>query len=344
MDYFDSKVLESFLIPEYDIATENFLSNIGSKILALFQLIYKAIGRFINFVKSKFGRKKSNVSSNNKDNDNKEKTPPNLTKNVEIPNALVEYVRNEDFVQIRPFIVNAIIGYDDPKIIDVFTKYVDSKINGLWQDHDGEEFPTDQTKWTADLLNRQIIKSFNNFSHERIAFIKKIYPYAINNIKKESDKKKNVIPLLEDASVYINDISTYLGNLILGLQSYKGLMASEYKYISLIEEKFNKLKDLDNTLQKNIDQYIVNNNDSHKYNSIIENLEKSKDNIEHNTELYKKTLNSAKTKYGGSDKDHENDQYYKDTVAGYNKIIKYTGETSKIIMNLINNANKLKII
>lgn len=59
-----------------------------------------------------------------------------------------------------------------------------------------------------------------------------------------------MIPLLEDASVYINDISTYLGNLILGLQSYKGLMASEYKYISLIEEKFNKLKDLDNTLQK----------------------------------------------------------------------------------------------
>ena len=73
MEYFDSKVLESFMIPEYDIATENFLYNIGSKILALFQLIYKAIGRFINFVKSKFGRKKSNVSSNNKDNDNKEK-------------------------------------------------------------------------------------------------------------------------------------------------------------------------------------------------------------------------------------------------------------------------------
>lgn len=57
-----------------------------------------------------------------------------------------------------------------------------------------------------------------------------------------------------------------------------------------------------------------------------------------NLNYHKKTLNSAKTKYGG------NDQYYKDTVAGYNKIIKYTGETSKIIMNLINNANKLKII
>lgn len=55
-------------------------------------------------------------------------------------------------------------------------------------------------------------------------------------------------------------------------------------------------------------------------------------------------MNSAKTKYSGNDQDHENDQYYKDTVAGYNKIIKYTGETSKIIMNLINNANKLKII
>ena len=31
-----------------------------------------------------------------------------------------------------------------------------------------------------------------------------------------------------------------------------------------------------------------------------------------NLNYHKKTLNSAKTKYGGNDQDHENDQYYKE--------------------------------
>ena len=47
MEYFDSKVLESFMIPEYDIATENFLDNIGSKILALFQKNRKKMARIL---------------------------------------------------------------------------------------------------------------------------------------------------------------------------------------------------------------------------------------------------------------------------------------------------------
>ena len=34
MEYFDSKVLESFLIPEYEIVTEGFISNFISKIIS----------------------------------------------------------------------------------------------------------------------------------------------------------------------------------------------------------------------------------------------------------------------------------------------------------------------
>ena len=50
MEYFDSKVLESFMIPEDSIVTEGF----GSKVVNFIKMIFKSIGRFFKIIGNTF--------------------------------------------------------------------------------------------------------------------------------------------------------------------------------------------------------------------------------------------------------------------------------------------------
>lgn len=63
MEYFDSKVLESFMIPEDMIATEGF----GSKVVSFIKTIFKSIGRFFKIIGNTFKnliKKMKNINNN----------------------------------------------------------------------------------------------------------------------------------------------------------------------------------------------------------------------------------------------------------------------------------------
>lgn len=52
--------------------------------------------------------------------------------------------------------------------------YAESNMDDLYDEHDDEAFNEDVTSWTEDYLAEQMVKLVNNFSRERIAFLKKM--------------------------------------------------------------------------------------------------------------------------------------------------------------------------
>lgn len=65
--------------------------------------------------------------------------------------------------------------------------YAESNLTGLYDDHDGEEFPSDITQWNKDLVNRQMARVVTNFSRERVAFLQKLVRTVFADQAKEAD-------------------------------------------------------------------------------------------------------------------------------------------------------------
>jgi len=48
------------------------------------------------------------------------------------------------------------------------------KMDGLYDEHDGREFITDQSVWDDDYMNKLMVQVVSNFSHERINHLKEV--------------------------------------------------------------------------------------------------------------------------------------------------------------------------
>ncbi len=309
----DSKVLESLMIPEnnnLDIVNEGFMSNISNKLIALFRLIIKVINRFIIFIKSLFHRKRKNTDEMNKNISYIEKLLGPNPDADKIPDAIIKYCKENDTASLRYFLVNYHMVVSSSLYYKVF-KYAEEKCKDLWQKHDGEEFPEDKNKWTKELYTNTIIKAYDNFSHERINFIRKIYPYI------KQTKKKNFISVISEANSNISKLCSAFSNII-------SVNNIPDKTMDLIQEYVNNLSDTVNNLKENPNNYDISNN-SDKLKSEIEKLEDSKAKIEHILD----TLNNpAFTNKNGDPKK-------------YNELLKLVSKTCKNIVELINYASKV---
>jgi hypothetical protein len=66
------------------------------------------------------------------------------------------------------------------KTFDKQLKYAENHIKNLYDDHDRDEFLKDKSLWTEDLMNQEMVNVVNNFSKERIKFLKKIVNHIYN--------------------------------------------------------------------------------------------------------------------------------------------------------------------
>ncbi|MEE3452836.1 hypothetical protein [Dialister sp.] len=67
--------------------------------------------------------------------------------------------------------------------LDEYLAYADSRISNLYDAHDGEIFPDNKTEWTSKLLVAEMVTLVDNFSHERLDFIKRICVYLYGGEK-----------------------------------------------------------------------------------------------------------------------------------------------------------------
>lgn len=75
------------------------------------------------------------------------------------------------------------------KEFDERIRYAETKLPDLYDDHDGENFSHDLSKWNKDYMNEQMVNLIHNFSKERIEFLKKlcrhIYADKVESIERE---------------------------------------------------------------------------------------------------------------------------------------------------------------
>lgn len=56
-------------------------------------------------------------------------------------------------------------------------------LKDLYDVHDGEELIKDKTLWTVDYMNSLMVEVVNNFSHERLDYLKNVVSYLRTNKK-----------------------------------------------------------------------------------------------------------------------------------------------------------------
>ena len=109
-------------------------------------------------------------------------------KDIEISNDFKEAVDNGKVLRVHIMLADSMII--DPTFRDLNTelKYA-SKMNGLFDEHDGEKFEEDSDKWDTDYLNTIMVELKGNFSRERLEHTKKVVRKLIP-IEGDNNQKK----------------------------------------------------------------------------------------------------------------------------------------------------------
>lgn len=85
------------------------------------------------------------------------------------------------------------------KIFDELFNYAqESSESKLLEKHDGEKFIYDKKFWTEDFFNQEMIKLLDNFSLERINFLKEVCKFIYADYIKSKQNEKKVVKHLNN--------------------------------------------------------------------------------------------------------------------------------------------------
>lgn len=66
-----------------------------------------------------------------------------------------------------------------------------SKIQGLYEQHDGRSFELDKSAWNDDYMSKQRVELISNFSHERLDHLKEVIRY-LRPVTETSNKNPSI--------------------------------------------------------------------------------------------------------------------------------------------------------
>lgn len=93
---------------------------------------------------------------------------------MSINQDFVSTIKDKNTIMVRIMLKDSMLI--DPTFVefDELISYAESNMEDLYDKHDGEEFPEDVSLWTKEFLDNQMVKLLDNFSKERVAFLKKM--------------------------------------------------------------------------------------------------------------------------------------------------------------------------
>lgn len=103
-----------------------------------------------------------------------------------LTNAFNEAVNSNNVRRVRIMMKDSLLV--DPKF-NLFKEMdsVASKMQGLYQEHDGRAFNLDKSTWNKDYMNKLMVQVVSNFSHERVNHLKDVVRY-LNPICKNNEE------------------------------------------------------------------------------------------------------------------------------------------------------------
>ena len=346
MECFDSKVLESFLIPEYEIATEGFINNFINKIIDIFKFIGRLIMSLINKIKAKF--KKSKEESKNTNSENKSTSSANkfISFNTE---RFYDAIKNKDYKVLKTNTYSTLmneLGYghgEFDKVINIFKKEIPD-IFEPYEKGDYEFHTSNRKEWTQSYYVKLAYYFQENFALSRIPELKEVGNFIKNSPKMREYDKFGKLTSIDKYDDFIR-LFQQLKDLEKLFGSFLSKSVEDAKYssdfsdidrdLSRIEDGIDQFEDLFEQCKTDKSKSCIKlTSDRYTEDEFIKNLETLKENndkIINKLEVHSKNLtNQAKN----VDSDNYND---------YTKIVKYATEYSKLISNTIALFNEYEI-
>ena len=118
-----------------------------------------------------------------------------------ITQTFIDCVNKGEVQKIRIMMMNSLIidySFDNFNQMERLAR----NVPGLYDEHNGEKFETDKSKWDDDYMNKVDAKLVFNFSHERIKHLKEVIRYLHplgNNKESDSSNDKAISPEFRDA-------------------------------------------------------------------------------------------------------------------------------------------------
>lgn len=94
-----------------------------------------------------------------------------------ITKEFVEAVESGKLLRVRIMLKDILLIDPTATKFEEMESYANSKIDNLYDKHDGQKLNYDVTCWDEDYLNEQMVKVVNNFSKERVELLKGMVRY-----------------------------------------------------------------------------------------------------------------------------------------------------------------------
>lgn len=322
MDYFDSKVLESFMIPEDSIVTEGF----GSKVVNFIKMIFKSIGRFFKIIGNTFVNLIKKMRTSDK---GLWKTESSWTR---ASNALVREINNG--IINKPKVISA-IEYIDKKFSDAFNNsYTPNRV--------------DKSKWNKEYLNELVDLFYHGAdSKAMVIYMSEVSDYihsGISEVIKDKTRRKFDIKVFDQ---FISSCDSFITSSNKVLRS--GIMFADHPTKPTVDD-INKKYDVMSTdfekvtaSYKNLDSNFTLNTKitSNEYNEIMNRIEKEASYWKDVSNEFDKVLKSLDNEK--SNTDNINNEYFAPFQKAIMNANSQISKLTKMITDMSNNILKLQV-
>lgn len=138
-----------------------------------------------------------------------------------LTNEFIDAVNDKRMIRVRIMLKDSMLV--DPSLNDYneMLDYANSKLDDLYDNHDGEKLSYEMYEWNENYLNDQMVKVVNNFSKERLELL-------CNIVRKLYGKKYEEEKIKYQAKSYMNKKQIGTGAMAVGVvATVTGICLSE---------------------------------------------------------------------------------------------------------------------
>lgn len=323
MEYFDSKVLESFMIPEDMIATEGF----GSKVVSFIKTIFKSIGRFFKIIGNTFVNLIKKMKRMNNGSWETE------TRRIDALMSLVQEILNGNI--------------NKNQVINALAK-IEKKFSN---DHGWSLFQPeriDKSEWNKKYLN-ELAELFYHGADSKafITYMAEVSDYIygdISSVIKTRIKSKFDIKIFDQ---FISNCNSFSDSSFNVLRS--GIAFSAHPTKTIVEEINKKYDNMSTDFEKvvvaykNLDNIFSLNTKitNDEYNEITERVEKESIHWNYVSNEFDKVLKSLDNEKSNSD--NINNEYFAPFQKAIMNANSQISKLTKMITDMSNNILKLQV-
>lgn len=114
---------------------------------------------------------------------------------MEISGDFKDAVAQKDILTVRILLKDSLVYDPTCRQFDAMLSYAESRLQDLYEEHDGEVFSRQEADWEKEYMNRELANVLTNFSRERLMFLKELCRYVYRDEAETTETEKSKEPI-----------------------------------------------------------------------------------------------------------------------------------------------------